>query len=216
METPEQVSSTTLSHSAPDGISPSTTSMPSLPTPPVENGNQSEKPRRPEATPLMSFISATTADSPFAQDLTTIKGPQVGYFEEGVPPNAIQDPDADDSNELLRMVLSSWPMYGFLLIGIIAALSHHFFYAKYHGKPAQNQSQLQKYGGLLAVIAKTCFCAAIIYAYRQQVWSTVRHKHLQIRTLDSLFAGSDDISAIFNMEMLTNAKVALALLCLIW
>ncbi|KAK3389523.1 hypothetical protein B0H63DRAFT_463906 [Podospora didyma] len=107
-------------------------------------------------------------------------------------------------------------MYGLLLLGIIFAASHHAFYANLAGKPADDQLKMMRFGTLLAYVAKSALVSAVIFAYRQQIWATVKRKILQLGTIDSLFAATDDVTAIANWEFARKAKVALGLAIVSW
>jgi hypothetical protein len=168
--------------------------------------------------PVQNWASTTPQYSVDPKDLSiaTIH-PVPGYFDGYLPPEDVEK--LNESNQLrwFRWFLAGLPMYAFLILGIFAAISHHLFYAHYNGRPSSsNQYRLQQYGGVISVIAKTGFCGAIIFAFKQQIWATVRSKHLQISSIDGMFSAAEDPSVILNLELLTNAKVVLFLAILIW
>ncbi|KAH6647340.1 hypothetical protein BKA67DRAFT_594456 [Truncatella angustata] len=107
-------------------------------------------------------------------------------------------------------------MYIFLLFGFCCALGHHLFYASLDGRIADNQLAMLRYGTVLSFAAKAGFVAAVITAYRQRIWVTVRNKLLSVGALDSLFAATDDVSALWNTEVYQKAKMAMALASLAW
>lgn len=116
-----------------------------------------------------------------------------------------------------RLLDSRWMMYGLLLLGIAFATSHHVFYASLTGKPVDGQlMMMMRIGNLLAYISKSAMVSAIVFAYRQQIWATVKRKTLQLGTIDSLFAAADDVTALVNWEFATKAKVALSLATIVW
>ncbi|KAK3317999.1 hypothetical protein B0H66DRAFT_555941 [Apodospora peruviana] len=110
----------------------------------------------------------------------------------------------------------SWVMYEMLVIGIILAVAHHVFYSRLDGQPADDQLEMLRYGNFLSYAAKSFLTTAIIFAYKQQIWATVRRKSLQLGTIDSLFAAVDDIRAMANWEFARKAKVALGLATIVW
>ncbi|KAK3323879.1 hypothetical protein B0T19DRAFT_443338 [Cercophora scortea] len=111
---------------------------------------------------------------------------------------------------------SAWVMYELLLVGIVLAVSHHVFYSRLDKTPADDQLKMLRYGNMLAYATKSFLASAIIFAYRQQIWATVRRKNLQLGTIDSLFAAVDDIRAMVNLEFITQTKVALGLAIVVW
>jgi hypothetical protein len=107
-------------------------------------------------------------------------------------------------------------MYLCYLAGIAVAFGHHAFYSSLVGKPADNQLLMLRYGAALAYLVKASFVAAVVLAYRQQVWATCQRKGLKMSTLDCLFAAADDLTALLNLEFMKMAKVGLTLALIIW
>lgn len=107
-------------------------------------------------------------------------------------------------------------MYAMFLLGVVFAGSHHAFYTYLDGKLADDQIRMIRIGGVLSYAAKSSLAAAVIFAYRQQIWATFRRKVLRLRTIDSLFAATDDPLALVNWEFIKKAKVAVALAILTW
>lgn len=110
----------------------------------------------------------------------------------------------------------AWVMYLFLLFGFCCAVGHHLFYAALDGRPADNQIAMLRYGTVLAFAAKAGFAAAIVTAYKQRIWATVRNKLLSVGALDTLFAATDDLSALWNIEAYQRAKLAMVLAVVVW
>ncbi|RGP79199.1 hypothetical protein FLONG3_2635 [Fusarium longipes] len=110
----------------------------------------------------------------------------------------------------------SWSMYVLVLSGIAFAIGHHFYYRNLHGHPANDQQGKLRYGALLAFLSKACFLNAVVLAFRQRVLMMIRRKMLTLATLDSLFAASEDLTALLNWEAWVNAKFAMALTIFIW
>ncbi|KAL0943081.1 uncharacterized protein CTRU02_200967 [Colletotrichum truncatum] len=110
----------------------------------------------------------------------------------------------------------SWNMYFFLFAGIAFALGHHFFYAGLNGTEANNQLRMLRYGAALSFLSKASLASAVILAFRQRVWMTVRRKVLTLAAVDSLFAAAEDMSAIFNFEVFKQARIAMVLALYVW
>ncbi|KAK0736129.1 hypothetical protein B0T21DRAFT_383761 [Apiosordaria backusii] len=109
-----------------------------------------------------------------------------------------------------------WVMYAALLLGIVFAGSHHAFYVSLNGKPADDQLKMMRFGGFLSYASKASLFAAVFFAYRQQVWVTVRRKHLRLKTVDGIFAISQDLTGLFNSEMWKKSKVVIFLAVIMW
>lgn len=110
----------------------------------------------------------------------------------------------------------SWSMYILVLSGIAFAIGHHFYYQGLHGEVVKDQQGKLRYGALLAFLSKACFLNAVVLAFRQRVLMMIRRKMLTLATLDSLFAASEDLTALLNWEAWVNAKFAMALTIFIW
>ncbi|KAK2777996.1 hypothetical protein CKAH01_11860 [Colletotrichum kahawae] len=110
----------------------------------------------------------------------------------------------------------SWNMYFFLFAGIAFAMGHHFFYKHLDGSEATNQLRMLRYGAALSFLSKASLASAVILAFRQRVWMTVRRKMLTLAAVDSLFAAAEDMSAVFNFEVFKQARVAMILALYIW
>ncbi|KAL0941419.1 uncharacterized protein CTRU02_204182 [Colletotrichum truncatum] len=111
---------------------------------------------------------------------------------------------------------SSWNMYLWLVLGICFAIGHHAFYHTLDGKPADDQVRMLRYGTILAFAAKASLGAAVISAYQQRIWTTVRSRVLSIAALDSMFAATENLISLLNWEFLRGAKAAAALALFVW
>ncbi|KAM0561389.1 hypothetical protein ACHAPJ_003270 [Fusarium lateritium] len=110
----------------------------------------------------------------------------------------------------------SWSMYVLVFCGVAFAIGHHFYYRHLHGQVAKDQQGKFRYGALMAFLSKACFLNAVVLAFRQRVLMEIRRKMLTLSTLDSLFAASEDLTALLNWEAWVNAKFAMALTVFIW
>ncbi|KAK4644061.1 hypothetical protein QC761_301440 [Podospora bellae-mahoneyi] len=109
-----------------------------------------------------------------------------------------------------------WVMYAALFLGIVFAGSHHAFYVSLNGKPADDQLKMMRFGGFLSYASKASLFAAVFFAYRQQVWVTVRRRHLRLKTVDGIFAISQDLTGLFNTEIWRKSKVVIFLAVIMW
>lgn len=110
----------------------------------------------------------------------------------------------------------SFGMYLCFVFGILLAVGHHIYYSALEGQPALNQTEMLRYGTFLAYAAKAGFSAAVISAYKQRVWVTVRNRFLSIGALDAMFAAAEDVVSLLNPGFLTGAKGAYALALFAW
>ncbi|KAF4983372.1 hypothetical protein FZEAL_1224 [Fusarium zealandicum] len=110
----------------------------------------------------------------------------------------------------------AWSMYGLLVAGIAFAIGHHFYYQGLHDQVADDQQGKLRYGAALAFLSKACFLNAVVLAFRQRVLMMIRRRMLSLSTLDSLFAASEDLTALLNWEAWMNAKFAMFLTIFIW
>ncbi|KAK4247922.1 Formylmethionine deformylase-like protein [Corynascus novoguineensis] len=115
-----------------------------------------------------------------------------------------------------RMASSGWRMYVMFFLGLAFAIGHHAFYTSLDGKLADDQIRMMRFGGLLSYAAKASLVAAVVFAYQQQIWVTVIHNTLRLRTIDSLFAGVNEPQSLLNWEFVTKARVAVCLAGLAW
>ncbi|KAI1370606.1 hypothetical protein F4677DRAFT_348531 [Hypoxylon crocopeplum] len=110
----------------------------------------------------------------------------------------------------------AWSMYLCFLFGLACAIGHHIFYKTLDGKPAEDQLSMLRYGAVLSFAAKAGLVAAVVIAFKQRIWTTVRSKFLSVAALDSLFAATEDMSALLNVEVYKSAKVAMLLAAFVW
>ncbi|KAF9878748.1 hypothetical protein CkaCkLH20_03648 [Colletotrichum karsti] len=111
---------------------------------------------------------------------------------------------------------SEWNMYLWLVLGIGFAIGHHGFYSTLDGQPADDQVRMLRYGTILAFAAKASLGAAVISAFQQRIWATVRSKILSVAALDSMFAATENLIAFLNWEFLKGAKATAALALFVW
>ncbi|KAF2671813.1 hypothetical protein BT63DRAFT_180532 [Microthyrium microscopicum] len=119
-----------------------------------------------------------------------------------------------------KWVSHSWRsfsiIYALLFIGIAGALSHHFLYASLVGKEASGQVKYVRAGTALSYLTKASLVAAVLVAYRQQVWATCSRKALSISAIDSLFSAGTDPFGLANLEIFSKAKIAVFLAAIAW
>ncbi|OTB09399.1 hypothetical protein M426DRAFT_50796 [Hypoxylon sp. CI-4A] len=107
-------------------------------------------------------------------------------------------------------------MYLSFLFGVLCAIGHHIFYKTLDGRQAEDQLSMLRYGAILSIASKAGLVAAVVVAYRQRIWTTVRSRFLSVAALDSLFAATEDVTALLNFEVYTRAKVAMLLAAFVW
>ncbi|KAL2690107.1 hypothetical protein Neosp_004175 [[Neocosmospora] mangrovei] len=107
-------------------------------------------------------------------------------------------------------------MYFFLVVGICFAIGHHFFYSSLDGEIVDDQLRMLRWGTALAFACKASLTAAVLSAFDQQVWATVRSRFLTVVALDSMFAATENPLDMLNLELLTKAKMAVAMALFGW
>jgi hypothetical protein len=178
----------------------------------------------PPKTPPVANDSSKSTIAPQEYPLNSPDGPPYFYpfpnpYDGSSPPS---DHPGDPRFARLRqssgwkMVSGGWPMYGMFLLGFGFAVGHHAFYTHLDGKPAADQIRMMRFGGLLSYAAKASLLAAVIYAYRQQIWVTVINNTMRLRTVDSLFAAVNEPLALWNWEFIKKARIAVCLAVLAW
>ncbi|KAI1473614.1 hypothetical protein F4774DRAFT_423111 [Daldinia eschscholtzii] len=110
----------------------------------------------------------------------------------------------------------AWFMYFSFVFGVACSIGHHIFYMTLDGKPAVDQLIMLRYGTVLSFAAKAGLVAAVVVAFKQRIWITVRNKFLSVTALDSLFAAAEDAGALFNIEIYKQAKIAMLLAAFVW
>ncbi|RSL78263.1 hypothetical protein CEP51_008367 [Fusarium floridanum] len=112
--------------------------------------------------------------------------------------------------------LSTYSMYFFLVVGVCFAIGHHFFYSSLDGEVVDDQLRMLRWGTALAFACKASLTAAVLSAFDQQVWATVRSSFLSVVALDSMFAATENPLDMLNLELLTKAKMAVAMALFGW
>lgn len=91
-------------------------------------------------------------------------------------------------------------MFGAFVLGIIFAISHHFFHAGLDGKPVTSRTQQQWYGRVslgFALLVRYCFKISIAIAIVQGLWHGLKTKASEIGTVDTVFKVLSNPKAFF-------------------
>ncbi|KAK4230324.1 hypothetical protein QBC38DRAFT_357179 [Podospora fimiseda] len=139
-----------------------------------------------------------------------------GYVSVGPAAPEIGRHKRDGGSKFKRFWKSQWAMMICFLFGAACAAGHHVFYFTLDGKVATDQLVMQRYGTLLAFGAKAGLSAAVIIAYHQRVWVTVRKRLMSVAALDSLFSLTSSLAAFFSWEMIKVSKIAALLGLFVW
>ncbi|KAI9774363.1 MAG: hypothetical protein M1840_004257 [Geoglossum simile] len=107
-------------------------------------------------------------------------------------------------------------MVGCLLLGIVVALLHHFYYRYLNGKAAQDHQHQQQWASRigigLAFVTKMFLALAVAAAYTQCIWKTARRKFISLNGLDAMFSATSDATAFLTTEMGRHSSSLLALI----
>lgn len=167
---------------------------------------------------------AYASKSPLTPQEYALASPYGAPYHYGHPYDGASPPSGPGNGALgrltnsggWRLLTAGWPMYALFLLGFAFAVGHHTLYDGLDGQLAKDQIQQMRFGGLLSYAAKASLMGAVIFAYRQQIWVTVIHNGLRLRTIDSLFAAVGEPQAFWNWEFLSKARVAACLAVLAW
>ncbi|SPO04745.1 uncharacterized protein DNG_07430 [Cephalotrichum gorgonifer] len=199
---------------------------PAAQRPTTAHGRSLSDPDPSYASPPLMDSTTELLPSPASGSLAS--PPPPGYYPPGYQPVGSRTPPAPTSSPpppdspprnpsfIFRYWLPHYSMYFFLIVGVLFAVGHHLFYTNLHGKDATNQIRLLRYGAALSFLCKASLAAAAVTAFRQRVWMTVRRKVLTLAAVDSLFAATEDIFALMNLELFRQAKLAILLAVYVW
>lgn len=171
----------------------------------------------PYATYFQHGDSRVDSEARLLHTHATSTGPQPAWAPpQGTPPPYATVLGPPPKAKRWYQLRQAWIMYMFFTFGLLCAAGHHIFYKSLHGKPADNQLTMLRYGTVLAFASKAGFVACIVTAFRQRIWATVRNKILSVAAIDSLFAATEDVVALFNLETYQKASIAMILALVAW
>ncbi|KAG0634740.1 hypothetical protein HOY80DRAFT_1025565 [Tuber brumale] len=107
-------------------------------------------------------------------------------------------------------------MVGLFILGLLGALLHHWFYLSLHGKGAEDQLIMVRFGTAFAFFTKAALVGSIVLAYRQRIWYTLRTKAITVKGIDSLFSLTEDPTGFCSKDGALNAKVATLMALATW
>ncbi|KAI5808929.1 hypothetical protein DFH27DRAFT_478253 [Peziza echinospora] len=122
-------------------------------------------------------------------------------------------------------LVAEWGIYWYLPVlaiaafvaGLVGALGHHAFYRSLHGQESREQLMMVRIGTAFAFFVKACLVGAVVLAYRQRIWYTMRRKALSIRTIDAMFGVVEDPTFFFTApQMVKKSKVSSLLALATW
>ncbi|KAF7853649.1 hypothetical protein EAF04_010640 [Stromatinia cepivora] len=109
---------------------------------------------------------------------------------------------------------------GFMFFsGLVLSLAHHFYYMSLSGERTGDETKQAwptRIGTGFAFLITSCFKATTTAALGQYIWRVVKRQPLTMKNLDRLFALSTDPIAIFSIELLKGAKLAILLGAITW
>ena len=177
--------------------------------------------------PSPGFSNASTTFSPTQAHFQQNQGQSQNFLSSTPPTPGWSTPRGRPAHRAsyisLRPLPKKWYkwrppyiMYVFFLFGFACAVGHHLFYRALAGRPATDQLAMLRYGTVLAFASKASLAACMITAYRQRIWATVQSKLLSVAAVDSLFAATEDIMSLANLEVYRKATIAMILALLAW
>jgi hypothetical protein len=106
-----------------------------------------------------------------------------------------------------------------LLVGIGLAVSHHIYYQSLNKTiviSSTQQTWAIRFGTGFAFLVKTALGATTVIVFTQLVWVKLRKRATSIRTIDSMFAVTTDLTALVNTDLLLHAKTLAIFGIAIW
>ncbi|TGO51653.1 hypothetical protein BOTNAR_0349g00110 [Botryotinia narcissicola] len=161
----------------------------------------------------------------------------VGSSKNSFVPSSLSDKsltDGDDisynqrkSTQISRPPFATWGIHwkkpsfiGLMFFaGFILSLAHHLYYMSLSGERTgdeKKQAWPTRIGTGFAFLITSCFKATTTAALGQYIWTVFKRQPLSIRNLDRLFALSTDPIALFSIELLKGAKLAILLGAITW
>ncbi|KAM0364131.1 hypothetical protein ACHAO7_012148 [Fusarium culmorum] len=110
-------------------------------------------------------------------------------------------------------------MAGGLLLGLVVALGHHFYYLYLDGRIVKSQSQQQwflRIGTGMAFLVRAFLSAAVGIAYTQILWRTLRSKAITVRGVNSLFGVVHNAWDFVTWELWTAAPALAVVAIIAW
>ncbi|KAK6700581.1 hypothetical protein SNK05_013409 [Fusarium graminearum] len=117
---------------------------------------------------------------------------------------------------LYRAMKSKWSMIACLIIGVAAAIGHHFFYSYLDGREAVDQQWMLRAGQLISFTANANFILAAVMAHQQVAWRAVGQKGFSIHAVDSLFGATHNLVELFNREAWAKSWFVMFLALYMW
>lgn len=140
-------------------------------------------------------------------------------YEKGPDVHVVNRPTDAVSSQgpfLFRAMKSKWSMIACLIIGIAAAIGHHFFYIHLDGREAVNQQWMLRAGQLISFTANANFILAAVMAHQQVAWRAVGQKGFSIHAVDSLFGATHNLVELFNREAWAKSWFVMFLALYMW
>ncbi|KAF4950753.1 hypothetical protein FSARC_13097 [Fusarium sarcochroum] len=110
-------------------------------------------------------------------------------------------------------------MTGSLLLALLLAIGHHFYYQYLDGNIVESQSQQEwflRVGTGMAFLARALLSAAVGFAYTQILWRTLRSKSVSIQGVNSLFGILHDAWDFTTWELWTAAPALAVVAMIAW
>ncbi|KAI5468149.1 hypothetical protein BGZ63DRAFT_460017 [Mariannaea sp. PMI_226] len=104
----------------------------------------------------------------------------------------------------------------FYALSVFSAFGHHVLYLVFDGRTPTKQDWVLRAGTALATICKLFLAASVAISFSQTTWNIVRTNLLTVASLDTLFSATRIPWSLFDIELLSKAKVSLLLASVIW
>lgn len=101
-------------------------------------------------------------------------------------------------------------------VGVGLAIGHHFYYASLHGKPAEDQEWVIRYGTAFAFVIQASFGASLTIAVKQFSWTLVRRTWTSLRGIDAVFSITSNPASFLVGEIWRKMPTLVLVGILVW
>jgi hypothetical protein len=110
-------------------------------------------------------------------------------------------------------------MCGGILLGTLAAVTHHLFYHSLNGRIVHSNNQQQwflRIGTDLAFLTQNTFDASAALAYTQILWQTLRLRPISLHGVDSPFGAVTSAWNFMDLEPWRSGRALAIVASIIW
>jgi hypothetical protein len=138
----------------------------------------------------------------------------------GSPPTSYERPV-----EWRISVWSPASMLALFISGLLVSIGHHLFYSRLNGTLVNGpddgsqyltQIWIIRYGTAFAFLAKALLASAVVVAYKQHIWISMRTKANTISTIDAMFGATHDLLVFLRPSFVLRARIPALMALVAW